>query len=51
MDKQKALKIGGIAGIALSCIAFYLGGGDGVGAAEITGGVFALIAIVAGLLK
>jgi len=41
----------GVGAIALGCVALYVGGGTEGNAAEIVGGVFAIIGIVIGIIK
>lgn len=51
-DKTKnIIKWSGVGAIALGCIALYVGGGTESYAAEIVGGVFAIIGIAIGFIK
>ena len=51
MDKQKALKIGGIAAVAVGSVALYLGGSSEVMVTGLVGGVFVVIGLVAAFFK
>ena len=51
MDKNKWLKVGGVAGIVLGSAALYLSGTTASGVTALVGGVFVLAGLIAALFK